>query len=281
MNGDYYKWRKIKSKDISRIENMLLDVESDYVSACARFLARVESRDSIWLLGGKKNEISALVINSRSAFLPVFRGNKEIGDLKSLKGLLRKKEIHSVQGLKDEVIILEDVLNQNGAKISETNDYDLMLLDKQPRRGKSRPSNLALRVPRMIDLDELAPLQAAYEKEEVLPAGSVFSPAASRVNIANIIANGRLLAARLDGRLVGKINVNAVSFTRYQVGGVYVHPDFRGMGIARCMAEEFISSLVSDGRGVTLFVKKNNVAARRLYLGLGFTVTGDYRITYY
>jgi hypothetical protein len=53
------------------------------------------------------------------------------------------------------------------------------------------------------------------------------------------------------------------------------------MGIARCMAEEFIASLINEGMGVTLFVKKNNVAARRLYLGLGFSVSGDYRITYY
>jgi hypothetical protein len=281
MNGEYYKWRKIKSKDISQVEDLLLNIEKDYVSACARFLTRVESRDSVWLLGGKKNEISALVINSRSTVIPVFCKNKEVPDLKTLKSFLKKKKIHSVQGLKDEVIILEDVLEQTGRKISETIDYDLMLLDRQPQKGKPCSSNLVLRIPQMIDLDAIAPLQAAYEKEEVLPAGSIFSPAASRMNIANIIANGRLLAAQLDGRLVGKINVNAVSFTRYQVGGVYVHPDFRGMGIARCMAEEFISSLVSEGRGVTLFVKKNNTAARRLYLGLGFSVREDYRITYY
>jgi predicted GNAT family acetyltransferase len=127
----------------------------------------------------------------------------------------------------------------------------------------------------------MAALQAAYEQEEVVPRGSTFSPAASRVNIANIIVNGQTLAAELDGRLVGKINISAVSFTRYQVGGVYVHPDFRGLGIARRMATEFIGPLVAQGRGVTLFVKKSNLAARRLYSGLGFSVRGDYRISYY
>jgi hypothetical protein len=281
MNNEYYKWRKIKSKDIPHVEDFLLDVENDNVNACARFLARVESRDSIWLLCGKKNEISALVINSKSTVIPVFCKNKEIPDLNNLKGFLQKKKIYSVQGLKDEVIILEDILYQIGRNISETFDYDLMILDRQPQREKLRPSNLVLRVPQMIDLDTIAPLQAAYEKEEVLPARSIFSPAASRMNIAGIIANGRLLAAQLDGQLVGKINVNAISFTRYQVGGVYVHPDFRGMGIARCMAAEFISSLISEGKGVTLFVKKNNIAARKLYLGLGFSIIGSYRITYY
>jgi ribosomal protein S18 acetylase RimI-like enzyme len=47
------------------------------------------------------------------------------------------------------------------------------------------------------------------------------------------------------------------------------------------MAAEFVASLIKDGRGVTLFVKKNNIPAKKLYRALGFAVMGDYRITYY
>jgi predicted GNAT family acetyltransferase len=169
-----------------------------------------------------------------------------------------------------------------GRTVSEIIDYDLMCIDRPPvNRGNPPAVNIVLRVPRLIDLNALAPLQAAYEQEEVLHKDSVFSAEASRINLANIIKEGRILAAELNGRLVGKINVSAVSFTRYQVGGVYVHPDFRGLGIGRRMASEFVSTLVGEGRGVTLFVKKSNFPARRLYAGLGFTVRGDYRITYY
>ena len=278
----------MKSRDITRVEDLLFNVEDDYVGACGRFLERVESRDTIWLLCGKKDEISALVINSKSTVIPVFcrkfcntHGNKEVPDIKKLAGLLKKKRIYSLQGIKNEVIILEDILRQIGAKVSDTIDYDLMTIDKQLVFKGSSPGNLTLCVPQMTDLDALAPLQAAYEQEEVLPKGSAFSPAASRVNIANLIAKGYVFAARLDGRFVGKINISAVSFTRYQVGGVYVHPDYRGMGIARAMAGEFIALLVGKGRGVTLFVKKNNAAACRLYAGLGFITRNDYRITYY
>jgi predicted GNAT family acetyltransferase len=96
-----------------------------------------------------------------------------------------------------------------------------------------------------------------------------------------MIAKGQILAAELNGKLVGKINVSSVSFTRYLVGGVYVHPGFRGMGIAGLMTQEFIASLISQGKGVTLFVKKNNIPAQKIYTGIGFKVTGDYRITYY
>jgi len=43
----------------------------------------------------------------------------------------------------------------------------------------------------------------------------------------------------------------------------------------------FLSCLMEEGKGITLFVKKNNISARRLYLGLGFVVRNDYRIIYY
>ena len=281
--SEYYSWRKMKSRDVSAVESLLRAIEKSCVSACGRFLVRDASRDCVWLLRGKKKEIDGLVINSKSTLIPVLCAGKEIPAPRFLLGLLRREKIHSVQGLKDEVVVFEDALNKMGREADEIIDYDLMNIDRQPNAKGflSGPANLALRVPQMTDLDEVAVLQAAYEKEEVLPKGSTFSPAASRVNITNIISSGQILTAEICGRLIAKINTSAVSFTRYQVGGVYVHPDFRGQGIARRMAAEFIASLIKQGRGVTLFVKKSNIAARRLYSGLGFSVTNDYRISYY
>jgi predicted GNAT family acetyltransferase len=211
----------------------------------------------------------------------VLREEKEIPDARFLKSFFNKKKLHSVQGLTMEVQIMENVLERIGMTAWDIYDYDLMDLDSLPSAKLSGPENLVLRVPQMIDLDAAAPLQAGYEMEEVLPKGAAFSPAASRINLSNIIAKGQILAAQINGRLVGKINVSSVSFTRYLVGGVYVHPDFRGMGIAKRMTQEFITSLISQGKGITLFVKKNNIPARKIYAALGFKKTGDYRITYY
>ena len=281
MNGDYYIWQKLKRKNTFAVEDMLRNIEDDYVCACGRFLVREAGRDSIWTLSGKRNElIKAIIINSKSTLIPVLCGIKEIPEPKFINSLIKKKNIHSVQGLAREVSILEAAMERYNKKPIDAYDYDLMELNK-PLQNQKHPSNLVLRVPRLTDLDALAPLQAGYEHEEVLPKGSVFSPAASRVNLANIVAGGKILAAELNGKLIGKINVSAKSFTRYLVGGVYVHPDFRGLGIAKAMASAFITSLINDGMGVTLFVKKPNLAARKLYLALGFTVRGDYRIAYY
>jgi len=257
-------------------------MENNYVSACGRFLTRESSGASVWTLLGKKGEITALAINSRSTVIPVLCGNTDVPKPFFLKGYWRQRKIHSVQGLKEEVGVFEKVMEQIGRKTADVFDYDLMSLDTLPVQKKySGPLNVFLRVPQLTDLDAMAPLQAAYEQEEVLPKGSVFSALASRTNLANIIAQKQILAAEVKGRLVGKINISAVSYTRYQVGGVYVHPDFRRLGIARLMAQEFIAPLIKQGRGVTLFVKKNNLAARKLYSGLGFSTRNNYRITYY
>jgi len=278
----------MNNSDLNAVESLLRENENEYVSACGRFLLYNVSKDPVWLLRCGKNKINALVINSRSTLLPVLCGKNEIPNTAFPCGILKRKKIHSVQGLKEEVLVLENVMEKLKFKITDIYDYDLMCLDKIQTVKKKLHGvenkgikNLVLKIPRLTDLDAIAPLQAAYELEEVIPKGSVFSPAASRINIANIIANGQVLAAELNGQFVGKINVSAVSFTRYLVGGVYVHPSYRCLGIARLMAAQFISSLAENGKGVTLFVKKTNTAARRLYASLGFTIKGDYRITYY
>jgi ribosomal protein S18 acetylase RimI-like enzyme len=285
MSNETPKWRKMKKKesDIKAAETLLRTNENKCVGACGRFLSLDETKGHVWTLNENKTSPSALILYSKSTLIPVLCGKKEIPSPDFLKEFIKKKKIHSLQGQKEDALVMENKFKQMGAQTSCFFDYDLMSLDKQPDQKcfSSGPVNLILRAPRLIDLDAIAPLQAAYEKEEVLPTGSSLSPATSRVNLAHIIAKEQILCAEIDGRIVGKININAVSFTRYQVGGVYVHPDFRNLGIARRMAAEFIASLINTGRGVTLFVKKANIHAKRLYAGLGFTVSGDYRITYF
>ncbi|GHV61850.1 hypothetical protein AGMMS49587_07060 [Spirochaetia bacterium] len=128
---------------------------------------------------------------------------------------------------------------------------------------------------------DLLPLQAGYEQEEVLPRGAVFDPASSRAALEHILAHEHILGAELDGRIIAKANTSAKSFTRYQIGGVYVHPDYRGRGIATRLCAELFRDLLLTGKGLSLFVKKQNPAARSVYRSLGFEFLADYRISYY
>jgi GNAT superfamily N-acetyltransferase len=263
-------------------------------TACARFLHLNPGDDQVWYSAGPGRRIGepvpALLIRSRQSLLPVFNGQRLVPAPRFLRLLPGTRPLHAIQGLREDAELLEGALQPVYTAMDRI-DYDLMSLDAEPdpealngrlrmllRRG---PAGLHLRTPDMSDLEKLLPLQTAYEKEEVLPKGAVYSPLSSRLSLEQIVLREHMLAAELDGRIVAKINTNAVSFTRYQLGGVYVHPDYRGLGIATTMTAALVLELTAKGRGVTLFVKKHNATAQTVYRRLGFKTIGDYRISYY
>jgi ribosomal protein S18 acetylase RimI-like enzyme len=216
-------------------------------------------------------------------FLPVLGKIRDIPPLHFMKGFLSKPPVHAVQGMFEDTEILEAALANLGYHPAEQRNYDLMGLAKAPGEKSSGayPRGLELRRPGFTDLEEMYPLQAGYEQEEVLPLGAVLNPAACRLALNSILSKEESLIACLDNRIVGKINTNATSFTRVQIGGVYVLPEYRGSGIGRRMTAVFAGELMARGRGVTLFVKKNNQAAQKIYRQIGFEDAGDYRISYY
>jgi predicted GNAT family acetyltransferase len=274
-----WPWRKIKKSQIAGAQDLLRANERWCMNACGRFL---KGGSPVWVLGGKSGLPSAIVIHSRQTLLPVLCDQKTVPSPRFIRGIFGAVSLHSLQGRKDDALVMEKALEEMGLYAVEKKDYDIMCIDHPPSSCRSAaPVNLVIRKPVPQDMNALAALHAAYEQEEVLPAASKFRPAVSRLNIERIFAEEQMLVAELGGCLIGKINTNAVSFTRYQIGGVYVHPDYRGLGIAGRMAAEFVESLVARGRGVSLFVKKSNIPARKVYQRIGFEILGDYRIDYY
>ena len=275
------RWRKIKKKDIAGTEALLQSHERWCMNACNRYLNRRSEKDTVWLLKNKAGEITALIVRSKLSLLPVLGEEEPVPPPHFLKGFFGPVPVHSLQGRKEDMLIMEPALEKLGLYAQEKLDYDLMCIDRPPSGFHVPCAGLTLRKPDSGDMNALAALHAAYEQEEVLPTASEFSAATSRMNIEQIFSKQQMLVAELDGRLIGKINTNASTFTRYQVGGVYVLPEYRGRGIARRMAGEFIDGLTAKGKGISLFVKKTNPAARRVYQRIGFEILGDYRINYY
>ena len=274
-------------RETAGTEALLQSRERRCMNACSRYLRRDPSKDRVWTLRGSDGDLCAVMVHAKQSLFPVFCGQKNIPPprflrthvMQSLFGTIR---IHSLQGQKEDAVILETVLEKTGLFAAENIDYDTMCIDRPPAGfHSSGPANLVIRKPQNTDMDTLVALHAAYEQEEVLPAKSEFNAAISRINTARIFRDEQVLVAELDGRVVGKINTNAVSFTRCQIGGVYVHPDYRGRGIARRMTGEFAAGIVASGKGISLFVKKTNSAARNIYQNIGFEFFGDYRISYY
>ena len=252
------------------------------MNACSRYINR-SSKDHVWLLNNKAGNTYALIVHVKQNLLPVLFGPKYVPPPYFLQGLFGTVPIHSMQGRKEDVLIMETALEKIGLNAAETIDYDLMCIDHPPSdyyRKPVRVAGLVIRKPQPADMEALVALQAAYEQEEVIPAASEFKAVVSRLNMEKIFLREQMLVAELGRRIIGKINTNAAAFTRYQIGGVYVLPEYRGLGIARRMAGEFVASLAAQGRGISLFVKKSNPAARRVYQHIGFEILGDYRINY-
>ncbi|MCL1992754.1 MAG: GNAT family N-acetyltransferase, partial [Spirochaetes bacterium] len=198
------RWSKMKKNEEAATEVFLRKSEGYYVGACSRFIGRAAS-DKTWILSGRDSSIRAIILHSKRGILPVFCGQTEIPPPPFICGFFAAKNINSILGLKAEVLRLEGFMEGAGRKAYDKIDYDLMVLDQSPGEKSLSPSpaGLVLRKPLPADFDSLAGLQAAYEQEEVLPAGAVFSPAASRANLERLLEKAEILVAELDGRLVG------------------------------------------------------------------------------
>jgi len=277
------RWRKIPKDQFYRAEAFLRNREQFCVSASARFLRIRESGGHVWHLSGSNGEISALLLHSNRSLFPVFNNNQHIPGPRFLSRFLGKVHIHALQGLREDTQLLEQLMEKQGYYAAERIDYDLMSSDimPEPKAFAAGPKGLIIRAPNDRDVDELIALQAAYEKEEVVPQNGVFDPDVSRLNLKHILSTEHVLLAELGGRIVGKINTSAESFTRHQIGGVYVRPDCRGLGIALRMTSIFTEGILARGKGITLFVKKRNAAARAVYQKAGFKILAEYRICYY
>ena len=278
-------WRKIPKNEFQKAESFLRARENYCVAASARFIDIQKSNGHIWYLGSlhSADGISALLLYSRRTLFPIFNKNTEISSPDFLTSFLRKTPVHAIQGLKEDTELLETLLEKQGYFPEEHIDYHLMSIDNPPRPEAfmAGPVHLRLRKPAAGDEEALFELQSAYEKEEVLPKNAAFNPASTRLNLKHILSSEFIYIAELNGQVIGKINTSAESFTRFQIGGVYVRPDFRRRGIGLTMTAFFLGPLLARGKGITLFVKKQNAAARAVYRKAGFTTLADYRITYY
>ena len=285
-------WRKLNKSSLSDAKTFLGSREQYCVSAISRF--KNGAVNNVWAHSdsAKGSGITALLLYGNRILFPVFNFSpSKIAELNSnymklprfFPFVLRSDSLHAAQGLAGDMNLLENSLGKKGFIPFASYDYDLLILKLagDPRKSRGSPPGLLIRRPEAADADALFPLQAGYETEEVLPPGSMFNPAACRKTIEFLITEKTILTAELEGRLVGKININALSFSLFQIGGVYVLPEYRNLGIAHAMTHALIEEMAFYKKDFTLFVKKKNTPARRVYDSLGFVKISDYRISYF
>jgi ribosomal protein S18 acetylase RimI-like enzyme len=276
-------WRRVPRRRYDKVFAFLRPLEACSVSACSRLLGDEGGRIQVWAALKRGAPIKAIILKNHRTLYPVFNGEKNLPPFNFLKPTLFTKGIYAVQGLSAEAAMLDTFLAGQRLLIRHGIDYDLMALDGPVNQSclRSGPGGLELRQPEMGDFEAVYALEEVYQKEEVLPAGSVFNAEGCRLLVEELFRSGTMLIAVLGKRIAGKININARSFSRSQIGGVFVAPEFRGLGIATKMAAVFCSGIIGQNRGVSLFVKKTNTPAQAVYRKIGFRAVSPYRISYY
>ncbi|MDR2864864.1 MAG: GNAT family N-acetyltransferase [Spirochaetaceae bacterium] len=275
-------WREFQDSEKYLLESFFKKNERFCVTACDRFRHFNHRYDQAWFTGeGAESPADALILYSKQTLFPVFNGQKEAHLPTALLHALKNIKIHALHGSAADTETLEKILLAPGIQAAEHNSYHLMELDSLDSEES------AIGIPGLIirkfdpaDSEKILPLQEAYEKEEVLPEGTIFDPRLCRQNLAQIIKNHCLIVACLNGELIGKINTNAQSYSRYQLGGAYVSPRYRRLGIGSALVSAIARLILSQGKGLTLFVKKQNTAAISIYQKTGFKNIGDFGIVY-
>jgi len=136
----------------------------------------------------------------------------------------------------------------------------------------------AVRRVRLDEIDTLLPASIAMFTEEVGISPLTGDGGASyRARVAELVRSGRAFARIEDGQVIFKAEVGAATPRACQVQGVWVHPDFRGRGLAAPgMAAVVRLARASISPVVSLYVNDFNAPARATYLRAGFREVGEF-----
>ncbi|HSV55701.1 MAG TPA: GNAT family N-acetyltransferase [Magnetospirillaceae bacterium] len=196
-----------------------------------------------------------------------------------LERIFRVGPIFSFLGPEPDVEILESIL---GAEPRVRTRYRSMhLCQDSPRIPCPSPAvGASARTAGLRDTQALYALHSAYEREEVVTSVHRFDARVSRASLEVIMAAEVVAVAEIDGLPVATARTNARGFRTWQIGGVYVIPEFRGQGWGRFVMAYLIGVLDRAGKAASLFVKERNLTARGLYHSMGFRDVGPFRVDY-
>lgn len=191
------------------------------------------------------------------------------------------KKLYCISGERRATLLLEAAAAESDRVPAETRNYFLMQMSSaDTSRLKRGPYILRCRTE---DGERLFPLEAAFEQEEVLPAGWCFNPATCRLKLTRALRTSFVCGVLGDDGecFAAKGAVSAEGAHWVQIGGVYTDPEYRGRGYAAAVVRYLSQKAVSVGKRPVLYVNEVNTAAVKAYVKAGFAAGDRYRICYF
>lgn len=292
-------WKPAQEQDLGRLSSFLEAREWECVSFSGhllengswklprRYRKRVFLLPNTKSLRGRESPLLGAVLQTSNGFVyPVFDSQDDDKPV-YLDALVRELnsgfgKVSTLMGVYEDVMALEERLPEKPALAI---DYDILSFsvakNRRPLRCRHPGEGVLVRRATPTDLPELLPLQEAYETEEVLLPGRSINKSLTMRMLQQSIEKQLVLLAERRGQVIAKAATNARGGRYDQLGGVYTVPEFRGRGIGSLVVASITRLILQQQRGVSLFVKKDNIPAQRLYAHLGFSHVADLRISYY
>ncbi|MBG0559871.1 GNAT family N-acetyltransferase [Actinoplanes aureus] len=181
----------------------------------------------------------------------------------------------SIIGRAEAVLDLWDRLGGHwGPARDVRRNQPLLVTDRDPA---VRPDP-EVRLVRSGEVDQLFPAAVAMYTEEVGVSPLLDdSGRGYRRRIAELVKGKRAYARFAGGQVIFKAELAIITHRTTQVQGVWVHPEYRGRGLATAaMAAVVSDALRRVAPTVSLYVNDYNKAARRVYQRCGFVSAGSF-----
>jgi predicted GNAT family acetyltransferase len=284
-------WELANKKTFPALKEFLVQKEWECTAFSSRFKKLLQpfqqvNKESSVLINKNGTKIhEAIMFTNRGLILPILnpdtRRNKST-DIKRIIELMHNfiNGLHSIMGLFSSVRILEECITKVPAAQVE---YYLMVLEKKNyhQTAGTLDKSFIIKQAKVKDAHRLFKLQKCYELEEVYINPDNFQPGVCLSFLKETLSRELVLMAEKNNSPVAKCGTNARGFFVDQIGGVYTDREFRNRGIGFQLLQHLLNEIFETKKTASLFVKKNNTRAIKMYEKAGFELLDSFRISYY
>lgn len=180
----------------------------------------------------------------------------------------------SIFGPAETVLAIHAALEQLGQVAHEVRDHQPLLTISGPPAVRPEP---ALGFGQLADFDKILPACAAMFEEEVGYSPYLGGREYYSRRVRSLVRQGHsLVHVNSEGQVVFKAELGAVTQEVTQVQGVWMNPEFRGLGLSAGYMAAVVVLAQTLAPVTSLYVNDFNAKARATYDRVGFRQAGTF-----